>query len=64
MDKMVWTKWYGILNITDKVTNQSSSHLQYDFFYQSRFHVDAISFPLSAYNLFLTFGYQIYIKFN
>src|SRR6218665_2177733 len=31
MDKMVRTKWYGS-NITDKVINQSSSHLQYDFF--------------------------------
>jgi len=31
MDKMARTKWYGS-NITNKVINQSNSHLQYDFF--------------------------------
>src|SRR6218665_3533594 len=31
LDKMVWTKWHR-QNITDNVTNQSISHLQYEFF--------------------------------
>ena len=31
MDKMARTNWYG-KNITDKVINQSRSHLQYDLF--------------------------------
>ena len=34
------------------------------FFHQSRFHFDAFSFPLCAYNLFVTFGNKIYIEFN
>src|SRR6218665_2323499 len=34
------------------------------FFHQSRFHFDAFSFPLCAYNLFVTLGYKIYIEFN
>ena len=60
MDKMVRTKWYG-QNGTDKILRIMSSInpalLQYDFFHQSRFHFDAISFPLYAYHLFVTFGY-------
>jgi len=56
MDKMARTEWYGE-TITNKVINQSSSHLKYDFFHQSRFHFDAISFPLCAYHLFVTFCY-------
>ena len=49
-------KWHGqngtdqMVRITyfDKVINQPSSHLQYEFLF---------SFPLRAYHLFVTFGY-------
>src|SRR6218665_3767215 len=59
------TKWYG-QNSTDKmvrikyyrVINQSSSRRSYNFFHQPHFHFDAFSFPLCAYNLFVTFVYQ------
>jgi len=36
----------------------------YNFFHQSRFHFEAFSFPLCAYNLFVTLGNKIYIEFN
>src|SRR6218665_269142 len=32
--------------------------------HQSRFQFDTFSFPLCAHNLFVTFGYSIYIEFN
>src|SRR6218665_1308741 len=72
MDKMVygqngigqnasWTKWYG-QNGTNKILRINSSinpALIYNMiFHQSRFHFNAISFPLCAYNLFVTFGYK------
>ena len=60
LDKMEWTKCYG-QNGTDKILRIKSSAnpaLIYNMiFHQSRFHFDAISFPLRSYNLFVACGY-------
>src|SRR6218665_1624302 len=56
-DKMLQIKYY-------RVINQSRSRLPYNFFHQSSFHFDAFSFPLCAYNLFVTLGNKIYNEFN
>jgi len=54
---MVRIKYY-------RVINQSRFRWPYNCFHQSRFHFDAFSFPLCAYNLFVTLGNKIYIEFN
>ena len=56
LDKMVWTKWYGqngiakILRIKSSINPTPVDNI---IFHQSRFRVDAFSFPLCAYTFLL-----------
>src|SRR6218665_2238911 len=61
--KWYWTKWYG-QNGTDKSSINPTPIDNMIFFHQSRFQFDTFSFPLCTHNLFVTFGYSIYIEFN